>query len=1421
MSQIYNWKRFWCTRAAQINLGDRGYLVNPESEYGHLLNPELVSLESIADLPCLILLGEPGIGKSQEMANLFKYTVEKIEPSHPPLEINLRSCNSLAIDLIQNRDFIDWNNGEHKLYLFLDSLDEGMLTVGNLATQLVDEFSKDKYRDKLHRLYVRIACRTAVFPQILEQGLKKLWEENLAIYELAPLRYIDVENAAISENIESQNFLSEVWDKTLVPLAIKPLTLGFLLNIYKRNGDRFSPEETLCNLYLEGCRLLCEENSLSRQSANQKGTLEADERLIITARIAAITVFANRFAIWMGTDRGEVPAEDVLLRQLILGNEISNGRTVEVTESAIREVIDTPLFSSRGSNRMGWAHQTYAEFLAAWYLKQHNLSTSQVLNLIIHPDNRVVPQLQETTAWLASMMPEIFQEVVRTDPDVLLQSDISKTDYDCKSKLVESLLRLHNEEKLELFRFWRYDNLHHPGLTTQLEAYIRDSSKNQGSRLVAIDIAIACKEKAIQDCLVDIALDLTQPYKIRKHSASAICRMGDESIKAQLRPLTLGAAGEDPDDDLKGYGLQAIWPHHITAIDLLNCLSQPTTIGIVGSEYQNFIATEFTKHLELSDLPRALQWLEKLPKRHYLHYPFLDLADSIMLKAWQNLNELDVLEAFASIAVLKLRRSEGIFGDRPLNWIDSSQTCDVAIEALLNDSDEKRRKLIEVIISLIPESENNLFWIKGIVCSKDILWIIERATLSESTKIANIWTEILDESLSHHNLKWKNTRHIDAILDACNIMSEMKARFKWETTPIELNSEIANRAKAGYLEDRDRLRQPVLEPLITPELKQKVITILEKVESEHPELWWQISMDMTLTSRNIYYNNSYRFNPDITIFPGWVEADTGVQMRIVEAAKTYLVAGELDPQAWIQTNKFSNTPFSGYQALYLLLKKKPEFISTISSDVWIKWMSVILKSAVFLNGSGDEICQEMVRTAYKSAPTEFIEMLVIVTTHDNNQSQTFYQRYIYEVISRMLPECIAGLVLDKIQRKDLNADLLNALLSELFDSGIEDARSIGLSFLGNVEETRDKRLVAAQMLATYADDYSWSILWPIIQQDLEFGREAFEAIASKVSYNQELKQNLNENYLADLYIFLVRQFSEIEEIEDRELKGEVFKRMGSIDYIERWQSDILQHLQSLATPEATNALQKMIVELPDRKENLQQRLIEIESLIRRKTWKYPNPEELLGIILDRDKRLVQSGEQLLDVLIESLDRLELELQGETSAGIDIWDKKFDNSNLFRPKDENAFSDYAKRFLDRDLKSRGIIANREVELRRNTGGNPGQRTDIHVDAVTRLPTGEIYDSITVIIEVKGCWHPELQTAMESQLVNRYLADNTCKYGLYLIGWFSCPQWDSQDSRNRRTPQMNIDESKIQFDRQAEMLSTSGNVVRAYVMNTALR
>jgi len=60
----YNWKRFWYPMTGNIDLSDRGYLYDPDSEYGHIFNPEVVPFESIETVPCLVLLGEPGIGKT-------------------------------------------------------------------------------------------------------------------------------------------------------------------------------------------------------------------------------------------------------------------------------------------------------------------------------------------------------------------------------------------------------------------------------------------------------------------------------------------------------------------------------------------------------------------------------------------------------------------------------------------------------------------------------------------------------------------------------------------------------------------------------------------------------------------------------------------------------------------------------------------------------------------------------------------------------------------------------------------------------------------------------------------------------------------------------------------------------------------------------------------------------------------------------------------------------------------------------------------------------------------------------------------------------------------------------------------------------------------------------------------------------------
>ena len=112
---------------------------------------------------------------------------------------------------------------------------------------------------------------------------------------------------------------------------------------------------------------------------------------------------------------------------------------------------------------------------------------------------------------------------------------------------------------------------------------------------------------------------------------------------------------------------------------------------------------------------------------------------------------------------------------------------------------------------------------------------------------------------------------------------------------------------------------------------------------------------------------------------------------------------------------------------------------------------------------------------------------------------------------------------------------------------------------------------------------------------------------------------------------------------------------------------------------------------------------------------------------------------MIDALVESLKRLEAKLQGETPAAIDLWNET--GRDIYRPKDEGRLSDYVKRQVEEDLKKQGVVVNREVEIRRGEGEGVGERTDIHVDAIKRVNNSEIFDSLSAIIEVKGCWNRE--------------------------------------------------------------------------------
>ncbi|MEC1560865.1 hypothetical protein [Bacillus haynesii] len=199
----YSWKRFWCSRSGIINLTSEGFLYNPESKWGNIYNPEVVSFQSISHLQCLVLLGEPGIGKTYTM----KKEQQPYIDNEATLILDLRAIGSefsLYRNLFDHSTFKDWLQGNHNLYLFLDGLDECLLRIDSIANLFIEELRKCP----VERLYLRIACRTADWPNFLERELIQLWGgANIGVFELAPLRREDVEQAAQTHGLEVEQFI--------------------------------------------------------------------------------------------------------------------------------------------------------------------------------------------------------------------------------------------------------------------------------------------------------------------------------------------------------------------------------------------------------------------------------------------------------------------------------------------------------------------------------------------------------------------------------------------------------------------------------------------------------------------------------------------------------------------------------------------------------------------------------------------------------------------------------------------------------------------------------------------------------------------------------------------------------------------------------------------------------------------------------------------------------------------------------------------------------------------------------------------------------------------------------------------------------------------------------------------------------------
>jgi hypothetical protein len=1394
----FEWTRYWCPRdEGEIRIDERGYLVDPSGKYGGALNPHLVTWDSLLARPCLVLLGEPGIGKSSTI-RAWKTSIESTSDTSTAfhwLDIAGYSEERLRRRLLEAPEVRRWADGSGHLRIVIDSYDEcGIPHLGTILAEDLETLPLD-------RLSLAIACRTLVWPASFESELRRMWGESaLGVYALTPLTYRNVVAAAQAEFAHSAgDFLQEVDRLGIGSLASKPLTLEFLIKYFRAKGRL---PDSQVEIYEHGYRLLAAETNQRRLDAGEKGICTPEHRLAIACRIAAVLTFANRDAVWTGIEDASVPDGDVTVAGLTGGTEPAREDSVPATDQAVRETLSTGLFSDRGIHRMGFWHQAAADFLAARYIRERQLDADQAMSLLLHPSDqqgRIAPRLRSAAAWVAALLPTLLPRIAAADPEAIINSDVEITDPEIRVRMVDTVLRMFDREELVLGvlgPFYRLDRLAHSDLADQLRPWITARSESEG-RVAALEIAKQCEVHELESEVLAVALNPSEPERIRVRALIAAGSVVAPERLSVLRPLAFSELGEDPRDQLKGFALQLLFPAHLSLEETLAAITTPRDSSLSGA-YEHFLASELPSNVKDEDLAAALRWIAAEDRAVGL-FATRHTADVLMRRAWLLIDQDPVRDALAAVAWSRLKHDERVFSRQ---FFNDEDTVDPMSDTLA------RRRMLAGLVPLIRDAKRDSFHLlhghAQVIHSEDVPWMVEQA--ETDVPHASTWAYLVWQTANVDNAS-----HANAIVEAAERVHAIREKFAWALGALDLDDPITRKIKVEHLRREREIRRSAAQRKKSPftPTAPEVERLLSETETSsssgslEASAFWQLVH--VLRYQPDGRHGAAEHVLDFPELPGWQAADPATQHRIVAAARTYVQDRVPYPEPKALDGIHSRPEAAGYMAFRLLANEDPDVLGSLGGAVWERWTpTLVALEGLFGIGQRD---LTVLKYAKASAPQTFANALEKTLEREIERSgRAWMLDDLKELVDETGLARIAAWLSGVQDRPDVYRGLLRPLLERNSPEAFQIAvRTLSLP-LPSDDVGRSVAVESARALLAFALENSWPVIWNAIQADRQFATWVLVSSLESFAEVSSLTK-LSSQRLADLYIWLAQRTDSEPHDSGADAQPTRF---------ERFESRVLDLLTSRSDPETITAIRRIAEALPNRRW-LQRTIRRVEARHMDEEWVAPAPIEVLALDGRRHNRLVRNESQLAAAIMVSFGRLQQRLAGPNAPTFSLWDRQ---PAGWRPKEEERLSDFIADHLNLDLAQHGFIINREVEIRAKQGGAPGEIPDILVSASVPGQDPGSNDTISVVVEVKGCWHPHVLTAMRAQLVERYLRTSRSHAGIYCVGWYMCPQWDTSDRRRNTVPEMTLDELRQTLSEQARELSDGTQSISAFVLDAAL-
>jgi hypothetical protein len=166
---------------------------------------------------------------------------------------------------------------------------------------------------------------------------------------------------------------------------------------------------------------------------------------------------------------------------------------------------------------------------------------------------------------------------------------------------------------------------------------------------------------------------------------------------------------------------------------------------------------------------------------------------------------------------------------------------------------------------------------------------------------------------------------------------------------------------------------------------------------------------------------------------------------------------------------------------------------------------------------------------------------------------------------------------------------------------------------------KQQMVAAADLLMNHSRDAAWSVIWPLIQTDVTFGcwlmGEQADLPRRSKDKNPPIPHRLTDEQLADLYIWMLRQYPPSEDVY---IKG--VHSLGQRELVGQWRDSILNHLRDRGTASACSAIERVSITCPELKW-VKAQLLAARAVYRQSSWRPPSPAEILQMAEERQKQM--------------------------------------------------------------------------------------------------------------------------------------------------------------------------------------------------------